>query len=435
MQIIYEINRRFLNEIRIYYPDDEARVQRMSIIDEAGEKGVRMANLAIIGSHSVNGVARLHTTILREHLFRDFSEYWPDKLNCKTNGITQRRWLLQCNPSLSELITATIGDHWITDLNALKALTAYAKSEEMIKKWQKARMANKKKFADCLKQRYGQEINLHSIIDTQIKRIHEYKRQLLNVLHIISLYRHLKNNTGGSFVPRTFIFAGKAAPAYQRAKLIIKLINAIGEKINADKDVGNRLKVLFLPDYSVSLAQRIIPATDLSEQISTAGMEASGTGNMKFALNGALTIGTLDGANIEIKEEVGDENIFIFGLTDQEVSLKRQEGYSPGDIYRKNDQLREILDMIEQDYFSESERGLFRPIIDDLKSTDYYMVLADFQDYLQKQQEVNEVFQNNKEWTRRSILNTAGMGKFSSDRAIWEYAREIWQVKPTPINL
>jgi starch phosphorylase len=435
MQIIYEINRRFLNEIRIYYPDDEARVQRMSIIDEASEKRVRMANLAIIGSHSVNGVARLHTTILREHLFRDFSEYWPDKLNCKTNGITQRRWLLQCNPSLSELITATIGDHWITDLDALKALTAYAKSEEMIKKWQKARMANKKKFADCLKQKYGQEINLHSIIDTQIKRIHEYKRQLLNVLHIISLYRHLKNSTGGSFVPRTFIFAGKAAPAYQRAKLIIKLINAIGEKINADKDVGNRLKVLFLPDYSVSLAQRIIPATDLSEQISTAGMEASGTGNMKFALNGALTIGTLDGANIEIKEEVGDENIFIFGLTDQEVSLKRQEGYSPGDIYRKNDQLREILDMIEQDYFSESERGLFRPIIDDLKSTDYYMVLADFQDYLQKQQEVDEVFQNNKEWTRRSILNTAGMGKFSSDRAIWEYAREIWQVKPTPINL
>jgi len=435
VQIIFEINKRFLNDIRIRFPGDEGRVQRMSVIEEGAEKKVRMANLAIVGSHSVNGVARLHTSILKEHLFRDFYAYWPDKFNCKTNGITQRRWLLQCNPPLARLITEKIGERWITDLDTLRSLLNYSESEKMITSWQEIRLINKKKFAAFIKDKHGQEINIHGIIDSQIKRIHEYKRQLLNLLHIISLYEKIKSGNDISMVSRTFIFAGKAAPAYQRAKLIIKLINAIGEKINNDSRIGDKLKVLFLPDYSVSLAQQIIPATDLSEQISTAGMEASGTGNMKFALNGALTIGTLDGANIEIKEEVGDNNIFIFGLTDSQVLQWRQKGYHPGEIVAADDDLKHTLNLIRDNYFSESEPGIFAPIVEDLLSSDYYMVVADYADYLRTQEKVNRLYRNQALWTTKSIINTASMGKFSSDRTIKEYAKEIWHAKGSPIKL
>jgi starch phosphorylase len=435
VQIIFEINKRFLNDIRIRFPGDEERVRKMSVIDEGTEKRVRMANLAIVGSHSVNGVARLHTSILKEQLFSDFFTYWPQKFNCKTNGITQRRWLLQCNPPLARLITETIGDQWITDLDALHSLLEYSESEKMISNWQEVRQINKKRFAAFIKDNFRQEINIHGIIDSQIKRIHEYKRQLLNVLHIISLYEKIKSGNDNSFIPRTFLFAGKAAPAYQRAKLIIKLINAVGEKINNDSRVGDRLRVLFLPDYSVSLAQRIIPATDLSEQISTAGMEASGTGNMKFALNGSLTIGTLDGANIEIKEEVGDDNIFIFGLTDREVLQRRQEGYHPGEIVAADEDLKHILNLIRDNYFSDSEPGIFAPIVDDLLSGDYYMVIADYADYLRTQEKVNLLYRNQQLWTTKSIINTASMGRFSSDRTIKEYAEEIWHAKQIPIKL
>lgn len=436
LQIIYEINHRFLQRIAERYPGDTDRLRRMSIIEEGEEKKVRMAHLAIIGSHSVNGVARLHTEILKSDLFRDFYEFWPEKFNNKTNGITQRRWLKLCNPGLSDLINRSIGNGWITDLYQLKKLIPLADDPAFRAEWQKIKRENKIRLAELICTQTKIEVSPDSLFDCQVKRIHEYKRQLLNVLHVITLYHRIKANPDGRFVPRTVLFAGKAAPGYYIAKLIIKLINSVAEVVNHDPAIRNRLKVVFLPNYSVTLAEKIMPAADLSEQISTAGMEASGTGNMKFALNGALTIGTLDGANIEIKEEVGDENIFIFGLTAEEVVAKKRAGYDPWSYYYRNAELRQTLDSIRDGEFSPEDPGLFKPIIHSLLDYgDTYMLLADFADYLKCQDRVRETYLNQELWTRMSILNVANMGKFSTDRTIREYAEEIWNVRPVPIQI
>ena len=434
MQIIYEINRRFLQKIHLDTGDEE-EIKRISIIEEGTERRVRMANLAIIGSFSVNGVAALHSSLLKERIFKDFNEIWPEKFNNKTNGITQRRWLKSCNPGLSELISETIGDKWLTDLYQLKKLSKYANDNAFQAQWRSIKNANKKALADFIKKRYNVELNADAIFDCQIKRIHEYKRQLLNIMHVISLYYQFKSGISFTFHPRTVIFSGKAAPAYQMAKLIIKLINNVADMVNNDRDIGDRLKVIFLPDYSVTLAQRIIPAADLSEQISTAGMEASGTGNMKFALNGAATIGTLDGANIEIMEEVGKENIFIFGQDAQKIFDLRSSLYRPSEYYFKNEELKTVVDLIEKGFFSNNDREIFRPIVNSLLGDDSFMVMSDFSSYLHAQKEVTSAYLDKNRWTNMSIVNTAGMGKFSTDRTIREYADDIWNTKSVPISL
>ncbi|MBC7475586.1 MAG: glycogen/starch/alpha-glucan phosphorylase, partial [Candidatus Sericytochromatia bacterium] len=362
MQIIFEIERRFLKYVESKYPDDQAKLDRMSIVKDGT---VRMANLAIIGSHTINGVAKLHTEIVKHDIFKDFYELNPEKFQNKTNGITQRRWLLKCNPGLSNLITETIGDKWITDLYELKKLEPFAEDAKFRKKWKHIKKINKQRLAECIKKELNTDINIDSIIDCQIKRIHEYKRQLMNVMHIIHFYLEIKDNPNKKVVPRTFVLSGKAAPAYFIAKLIIKLANSVAEIVNKDADIGDKIKVVFLPNYRVSLAEIIIPAADLSEQISTAGMEASGTGNMKFALNGALTIGTLDGANIEIKEEVGDDNIFIFGLTDEEIKAKKST-YKPMDVFNQEREVNRVINLIAEGFFSRNEPGLFKPLIDSL---------------------------------------------------------------------
>ncbi|UCF65909.1 MAG: glycogen/starch/alpha-glucan phosphorylase [bacterium] len=436
MHIIYEINRRWLNEVTSLYPGDLARLEKLSIIEEGKEKRVRMANLAIVGSHSVNGVAALHTDILKSKVFKEFYEIWPEKFNNKTNGITQRRWLKLSNPSLSKLISSHIGDSWITDLNRLTELVDFVEDEEFQNQWMQVKRKNKERLVDCVKMHYDFDIQVDSLFDVQVKRIHEYKRQLLNALHVITLYNRIKEKPKTNFLPRTILFGGKAAPAYTMAKLIIKLINSIADKVNQDPEVKDKLRVLFMANYSVSQAQMIIPAADLSEQISTAGMEASGTGNMKFALNGALTIGTLDGANIEIQDEVGKENIFIFGLTAAEVQELRETGYNPGDFYEKNPELRKAIDMIQSGYFSPSEPTLFQPIIDSLfKGNDYYLVLADYEAYIKCQEKVTKIYKDQRRWTKMSIINVARVGKFSSDRTIMEYAKDIWKVKPMHITM
>ena len=430
LQIIYEINRRFLEKIKELYPGDTDRLTRMSIIEETPVKSVRMAYLAIVGSHSINGVAALHTEIIKDKLFRDFYDIWPEKFNNKTNGITQRRWLKLCNVRLSDLISKHIGEGWVTDLYELKKLMPLAEDKKFRAEWKKVKEENKKDLAEYIKKHNGIDININSIFDCQIKRLHEYKRQLLNVLHIITLYNRIKSILSpADFVPRTFIFGAKAAPGYYMAKLIIKLINSVAQVVNNDPDVGDKIKVVFLENYGVSLAEKIFPASDLSEQISTAGMEASGTGNMKFALNGALTIGTLDGANVEIKEEVGAENIFIFGLKTEEVNNLR-DTYKPADYYNGNSELKQVIDMIGGGYFNPENRELFKPIVEDLLWKDYFMVLADYASYVECQEQVSLTFKNQEEWTEKSIINTACTGKFSSDRTIKEYAEEIWHVKP-----
>jgi starch phosphorylase len=434
LQIIYEINFRFLENVKKRFGDDGGRLSRMSIIEEGSEKRVRMANLAIIGSHSINGVAALHTEILKKELFRDFHEMTPEKFNNKTNGITQRRWLLKCNPGLSRLITDAIGDGWITDLYQLKKLIPLAGDASFGEKWQRVKHENKIHLADVTSAQYKRRglelvVNPDSLFDCQVKRIHEYKRQLLNILHAITLYNRIRDNPNGSFVPRTIFFGGKAAPGYFMAKLIINLANAVGQVIDQDKSVRDLLKVVFLADYRVSLAEHIFPAADLSEQISTAGTEASGTGNMKFSLNGALTIGTMDGANIEICEEVGRENIFIFGLGDEEVEAVRRH-YNPWDYYNGNTDLRRALDMINDGTFSPGDRGRFKPIFGSLLyGGDRYLLLADYASYIDAQRRVEALYKEPALWTRKSILNVAGMGKFSSDRTIQQYAGEIWGVK------
>jgi len=435
LQIIYEINERFIEEIRARFPNDPQRVSRMSIVEEHWERKIRMAHLAIVGSHSVNGVAALHSEILKHELFRDFYEMYPERFNNKTNGITQRRWLKMSNPALSSLIDERIGECWTSNLYELEKLKPLAEDPAFVKRWQEVKRRNKEELCSYILRHNRLEVDPDSLFDVQVKRLHEYKRQLLNVLHIVTLYNRIKDNPAGNFVPRTFIFAGKAAPAYAAAKLTIRLINAVASLVNRDPEVAGRIRVVFLANYSVSLAERIFPASDLSEQISTAGTEASGTGNMKFALNGALTIGTLDGANIEIMEEVGRENIFIFGLTAEQVADLKQRGYNPREYYNANRELKRVLDQIASGFFSPGAPELFTPLTDSLLNLgDHYMLLADYASYVACQEEVSALFLKPDEWARRAILNAAGMGKFSSDRTIEEYAREIWGIEPIEVR-
>jgi len=435
LQIIYEINAHFLEEVRIRFLGDEARISRLSIIDESGERYVRMAHLACVGSHAINGVAQLHSELLKSDVLKDFYEMWPHKFSNKTNGVTPRRWMVLCNPRLSDLITEHIGDGWIKDLSQLKHLVPFADDPDFRRRWHDIKQYNKRTFAALALERTGIVADPDSMFDVLVKRIHEYKRQHLKVLHIVALYHAIKNNPRLDVLPRTFIFGGKAAPGYHLAKLIIKLITSVGEVVNRDPDVRDRLKVVFLPNFNVTNGQRVYPAANLSEQISTAGKEASGTGNMKFSMNGALTIGTLDGANIEIRDEVGAENFFLFGLSTEEVFAAKARGYNPLDYYNANQGLKDVIDLIRSGFFSRGDTELFKPLIDGLMYHDPYMLFADFQSYIECQETVAAAYRNTELWTRMSILNTARSGKFSSDRTIREYCRDIWHVDSVPINL
>lgn len=429
LEIIYEINARFLTEVARHWPGDKARLTRLSIIEEGTEQQVRMAHLAIVGSFSVNGVAALHSELLQKGLFNDFYQLWPEKFNNKTNGVTQRRWLAWCNPTLSQLITDTIGDAWITDLDQLSLLTAYASDASFQQKWQTAKTANKQRLANLVEEKCGITFNTEAIFDIQVKRIHEYKRQLLNVLHAIHLYDRIKRGDTANMTKRCVLFGGKAAPGYAMAKDIIKLINNVAEVINNDPEVGDLLKIVFFPNYQVSAMEVICPAADLSEQISTAGKEASGTGNMKFMMNGALTIGTLDGANIEIREEVGDENFFLFGLTEQEVTTQKQN-YDPRAIIAADADLKRVVNLLEGGHFNQFEPNRFDNIINAFTSPhDPWMTIADFRSYIDAQQRAAEAYQDTQLWTKMSILNTATSGKFSTDRTMLEYNNDIWQLE------
>ncbi|MFH2090917.1 MAG: glycogen/starch/alpha-glucan phosphorylase [Pseudomonadota bacterium] len=435
LEIIYEINARFLAQIEASYPGDTDRIKQMSIIDESQPKKVRMAHLAVVCSHSVNGVAQLHTDLLKSNLFKYFHDFFPGKINNKTNGITQRRWLLKCNPSLCALINATIGKGWITDLDQLKNLIPHAKNPDFLDQFLQAKTNNKKQLTKIIKQTCNIDVDPASLFDVQVKRIHEYKRQLLNVLHIVHLYNTLLSDPGASITPRTFIFAGKAAPDYVKAKLIIKMIHSIADVINTDKRIDGQLKVVFIPNYSVSLAEKIIPAADLSEQISTAGTEASGTGNMKFALNGSLTMGTLDGANIEILEQVGADNIFIFGMDAKQVqAIKSDRHRTPLDVLNENPGVKMVIDRIKSGYFSEGEKFLFHSLINDLLDlqSDPYLHLLDLESYIDCQNKAGLLFKTPRLWQEKAVLNVANMGKFSSDRTIKEYATDIWKIPVNP---
>lgn len=435
LEIIYEINRRFLEEVRAKYPSDDARVARLSLIEENHEKYVRMAHLACVGSHSINGVAALHTELLQQDVLRDFYDLWPEKFNNKTNGVTPRRWLLLSNPKLSELITEKIGIDWVTHLDQLKQLEAFVDDAEFCDRFASIKQQCKQDLADYILLYNDVEVNPNSLFDVQVKRIHEYKRQLLNVLYIITLYNRIKKNPNIDILPRTSIFAGKAAPGYYLAKLVIKLINSVAKVVNNDPDVRHRLKVVFLENFSVSLGQRVYPAANLSEQISTAGKEASGTGNMKFAMNGALTIGTLDGANVEIRDAVGAENFFLFGLTTEEVYALKAKGYNPMDYYNSNAELREVIDRIASGYFCPEHPDLFQPIVDSLLHQDEYLLFADYQTYIECQERVAQAYRDQDNWMRMSILNVARTGYFSSDRTIRDYCQDIWNVEPVKIEL
>lgn len=433
LQIIYEINRRFMRDVSVRFMNDNEKMAALSIIEEGDERKVRMANLAVVGSFSVNGVAALHTELLKENVLNDFYEMFPEKFNNKTNGITPRRWLKVCNPSLSELITSKIGDGWTTNLDELKGLEAYAKDETFIKDWMTIKQNNKDELARITQETSGHIIDPKSIFDVQIKRIHEYKRQLLNILRVAYCWTRLKEDPNFKMEPRTYFFGGKAAPGYYMAKQIIRLICHISEMVNSDNDTNDVLRVVFLPNYRVSLAEKIFPASDVSEQISTAGFEASGTGNMKFALNGALTIGTLDGANIEIMEEVGEENIFIFGLEANEVEAMRSD-YHPQDYIDKDPYLQETIRLIREGFFSPEDPHAFHALMDTITHGDYYMVMADFADYHAAQEKVDELYRQPKFWTQKAILNVANMGKFSSDRTIGDYNNDIWKVDTVSIG-
>lgn len=428
IEIIYEINRRFLDEVRIRFQKDDARISRLSLIDESDEKYVRMANLACVGSHAINGVAALHTELLKKTVLHDFYELFTEKFHNVTNGVTPRRWVALSNPGLTELITSKLGEGWLSNVETeLTGLQTAAMDTTFQKQWLKVKQANKESLAKVIQERTGIKVDPASLFDVQVKRIHEYKRQHLNVLHIITLYNRIKRDPRADVTPRTFLFGGKAAPGYFMAKLIIKLINSVAEVVNTDPDVAGRLKVVFFPDFNVTNGQLIYPAADLSEQISLAGKEASGTGNMKFALNGALTIGTLDGANVEIREDVGAENFFLFGLDAAGASDLKSRGYHPRSWYEGNPHLREAIDQIAAGTFSNGDRDLFRPLVDNLLDRDEYLLLADYPSYVDCQDRVSEAFRNRKKWTGMSILNVARMGKFSSDRAIREYSEKIWQ--------
>ena len=435
LEIIYEINRHFLDEVRMKFPDDPTKLGRMSLIDESGERYVRMAFLACVGSYSINGVAALHTELLQKDVLHDFYEMYPEKFNNKTNGITPRRFMVLSNPRLYKLLNSKIGDDWVKDLYQLRKLEAFVDDPEFRHQWRQMKQEIKQEVVDYIKENTGINVDVNSMFDIQAKRFHEYKRQHLNVLHIITLYNRIKANPNIEVTPRTFLFGGKAAPGYYMAKLIIKLINSVGDIVNRDPDVRDRLKVVFLKDFSVKFAQRIYPAAELSEQISTAGKEASGTGNMKFALNGALTIGTLDGANVEILEEVGADNFFLCGLTTEEVYALKAKGYKPWEYYQKDPELKLAIDRIASGFFSHGDPNLFKPLVDHLLGNDQYMLMADYRSYVDTQDQVSLAYRDIDRWTRMSILNVARMGKFSSDRSIRDYCEDFWKIEPVKIDL
>ena len=433
LEIIYEINRRFLEEARAKYPRDEARMARLSLIDESGERSVRMANLATVGSHHVNGVARLHSDLLAQTLMRDFAELWPGKFCNVTNGVTPRRFLAISNPGLARLITDRIGDLWLRDLGLLRKLEPLADDAPFQRQWREIKLAAKRDLAGLIERRTGMQVDPESMFDIHVKRLHEYKRQHLNVLHILTLYLRLRRDLRADIPARTFIFGAKAAPGYIMAKLIIKLITSVAGVVNHDPAVNGRLKVVFLPDFNVKNAHHVYPAGDLSEQISTAGKEASGTGNMKLSINGALTIGTLDGANVEIREEVGPENFFLFGLDAAQVQELKSRGYNPRDVVHENGALREVVEFIASGALAGGDTELFRPLVDNLLREDPFLVLADYQSYVECQDRVTALWRDQAAWTRMSILNAARMGKFSSDRSIREYCDKIWNVTPVSV--
>jgi starch phosphorylase len=435
LEIVDEINRRHLEDVRQKFPGDGERAQRLSLIDENGEKYVRMAHLAALGSHAINGVAALHTELLKTRVLRDFYELTPEKFSNKTNGVTPRRWMVLSNPGLAQLLTARLGSGWVHDLEKLRRLEPLAADREFHDEWRAIKLQNKARLSNYIQDRLSIAADPESMFDVLVKRLHEYKRQHLQILHILTLLKRIQHDPGAEVVPRTFLFGGKAAPGYRMAKLIIKLIHSVGEAVNADPLVRGCLKVVFLPDYNVKLGQRVYPAADLSEQISLAGKEASGTGNMKFAMNGALTIGTLDGANIEIREEVGADNFFLFGLTTPEVERRKREGYNPRDFYNSNANLREVLDALSNGELSHGDKTLFEPLVSSLLFGDEYMLLADYQSYIDCQDRVSLAYKNTEEWTRMSILNVARIGKFSSDRSIRDYCADIWKTWPVKIQL
>jgi starch phosphorylase len=428
LEIVFQMNHEFLQEVRHKHPGDSDLLRRVSVVCEDGERRVRMAHLAVIGSHKVNGVAAIHTGLMKSTIFSDFEHLSPGKINNKTNGVTPRRWLLAANPALSRLIDRAIGPGWVTHLDRLKELEPFAEDAAFRQEFAAVKHANKQHLSDIVGQRLGVDIDGNSLFDVQIKRIHEYKRQLLNVLHVITRYQHIRTNPTLNVVSRTVIIGGKAAPGYVLAKLIIKLINDVADVVNNDPLVGDKLKVVFVPNYNVSTAELIMPAADLSEQISTAGTEASGTGNMKMSMNGALTIGTWDGANVEICEEVGEENMFLFGLTAQDVARRRIDGYESGPAIHGNEDLKKAIDLIGNGYFSAEQPDRFKGIVEVLTQGDHYLLTADFPLYMAAQERVDQLYRNPEEWTRKAILNVARMGKFSSDRTVAEYAREIWNV-------
>ncbi len=434
LEIIFEINRRFLDEVAAKFPGDHARVRRMSLIGEDGERTIRMAYLACVGSHAVNGVAALHSELLKQTVLKDFYELWPERFSNKTNGVTPRRFVALSNPGLRELLDETVGGDWLTHMDRLRKLEPLASDPVLQKRWREVKRANKARLADYVRAHAGVELNPDWMFDIQVKRIHEYKRQHLNALHIATLYHRIKQNPGLDVAPRAFIFGGKAAPGYTTAKLMIKLINSIGDTVNNDPDTRDKIRVAYIPDFNVKNAQLIYPAADLSEQISTAGKEASGTGNMKFMMNGALTIGTLDGANVEMREEAGAENFFLFGLTADEVHELKSRGYRPRDYIDANPELAAVLDLISTGEFSQGDSHVFAPLVSNLTDHDYFLVLADYADYIRSQDEVGATWRDVPAWTRMSILNSARSGKFSSDRAIAEYCDEIWNVGPVTIS-
>jgi starch phosphorylase len=434
LDIVYEINFHFLEEVRRMFPGDTGKLSRLSIIDEAGERYVRMANLACAGSYAVNGVAALHTELLKKQVLPDWVQMYPERFHNVTNGVTPRRFMVLSNPGLSRLITNSIGNKWPAKLDELRKLEPLANDPAFSKQFREVKLGNKQHLANLIKENTGIVVDPSSLFDIQVKRIHEYKRQHLNVLHILTQYLRIKHNPSVDIVPRAFIFGGKAAPGYYMAKLIIKLINSVGDLVNNDPDVRDRLKVVFYPNFNVTNAQNIYPAADLSEQISTAGKEASGTGNMKFAMNGALTIGTLDGANIEIMEEAGKDNFFLFGLTADQVEEAKASGYSPYFIYSHNEELRGVIDLITSGHLSNGDRSLFKPITDNLLWHDPYMLLADYPLYMTCQDHVSQTWRNTNEWNKMAILNVARMGKFSSDRSIRDYCDKIWKVKPFKVK-
>ncbi|MBI4862631.1 MAG: glycogen/starch/alpha-glucan phosphorylase [Candidatus Riflebacteria bacterium] len=435
LQIIYEINRRFLDQVRARFPGDEGRVSRLSLIDETGDRYVRMANLACVGSHAINGVARLHSELVKTQLLVDFHAMSPEKFHNVTNGVTPRRFVVLSNPKLSALITRAVGEGWATDLNRLKKLESFVEDPGFRQEWRQVKLENKRCLARHVERTLGLALDPESLFDIQVKRFHEYKRQHLNVLNILTQFIRIKQNPAKPVEPRTYIFGGKAAPGYSMAKRIIRLIHSVGRALNDDPDVRGRLRVVFLPNFNVKNAHRVYPAADLSEQISTAGKEASGTGNMKFSMNGALTIGTLDGANLEIREEVGPENFFLFGLTADQVQELSWQGYQPWRYYQSNPMLKDVIDLIASGALADGDRSVFGPVVDSLMGEDPFMLMADYQSYVDCQDAVSRVWAEPDRWTRMSILNAARMGKFSSDRSIQEYCRDIWKVQPVPFTI